>query len=84
MFNANGVIATINYTGAAACTVALPAAISGNIAVYVQAKDTAGGTAALTFNARGTTDAWRTGSLIETRATNEAASTRICKADSAE
>ena len=70
---ANNVIAAVNYTGAAACTVALPAAISGNIVVYVQSKDTAGGTAALTFNALGTTDAWRTGSLIESRAANEVA-----------
>ena len=67
---ADGVIAAVNYTGAAACAVALPAATKGAIAVYVQAKDTAGGTNTLTFNAAGT-DVWATGSLIESRATNE-------------
>jgi hypothetical protein len=67
---ADGIIATVNYTGAAACAVALPAATRGAIAVYVQAKDTAGGTNTLTFNAAGT-DVWATGSLIESRATNE-------------
>ena len=35
---ADGVIAVVNYTGAAACAVALPAATRGAIAVYVQAK----------------------------------------------
>jgi hypothetical protein len=67
---ANEIIATVNYTGAAACAVALPAATRGSIAVYVQAKDTAGGTATLTFDAVGT-DVWATGSLIESRAANE-------------
>ena len=67
---ADGVIAVVNYTGAAACAVALPAATRGAIAVYVQAKDTAGGTATLTFNAAGT-DVWATGSLIESRNSNE-------------
>ena len=32
---ADGVIAVVNYTGAAACAVALPAATAGAIAVYV-------------------------------------------------
>ena len=67
---ADGVIASVNYTGAAACAVALPAATSGAIAVYVQSKDTAGGTATLTFNAAGT-DVWATSSIIESRAANE-------------
>ena len=67
---ADGVIATVNYTGAAACAVALPAATRGAIAVYVQSKDTAGGTATLTFNAAGS-DVWATGSLIESRAASE-------------
>ena len=67
---ADGIIAVVNYTGAAACTVALPAATRGAIAVYVQSKDTAGGTAALTFDAAGT-DVWATSSLIESRAANE-------------
>jgi len=67
---ADGVIAVVNYTGAAACACALPAATSGAIAVYVQSKDTAGGTATLTFNAAGT-DVWATSSLIESRAANE-------------
>jgi len=38
-----------NYTGAAAAAAALPAATQGSVCVYVQAKDTAGGTATLTF-----------------------------------
>ena len=67
---ADGVIAVVNYTGAAACAVALPAATAGAIAVYVQSKDTAGGVNTLTFNAAGT-DVWATGSLIESRAANE-------------
>ena len=67
---ADGIIATVNYTGAAACTVTLPAATKGAIAVYVQAKDTAGGTAVLTFDAAGS-DVWATSSLIESRAANE-------------
>jgi len=67
---ADGVIASVNYTGAAACAVALPAATKGAIAVYVQSKDTAGGVLTLTFNAAGT-DVWATGSLIESRAANE-------------
>ena len=67
---ADGVIASVNYTGAAACAVALPAATRGAIAVYVQSKDTAGGVLTLTFNAAGT-DVWATGSLIESRAANE-------------
>jgi hypothetical protein len=67
---ADGIIAVVDYTGAAACAVALPAATRGAIAVYVQAKDTAGGTNTLTFNAAGT-DVWATGSLIESRNSNE-------------
>jgi hypothetical protein len=64
-----GIIEAVNYTGAAACAVALPAAISGTIAIYVQSIDTTGGTATLTFNAAGT-DVWATGSVIESRAGN--------------
>ena len=67
---ADGVIASVNYTGAAACAVALPAATSGAIAVYVQSKDTAGGVNTLTFDAIGS-DVWQTGSLIESRAAAE-------------
>ena len=66
----SGAITTRMSSGAAACTVALPAATRGAIAVYVQSKDTAGGTAALTFDAAGT-DVWATSSLIESRAANE-------------
>ena len=60
----------INYTGAAACAAALPAAKEGSVCVYVQADETAGGTNTLTFNAAGS-DVWKTGSVIESRATNE-------------
>ena len=69
---ADGIIATVNYTGAAACACALPVATAGAIAVYVQSKDTAGGTATLTFNANGT-DTWQLTSLIESRAAAEVA-----------
>mgnify|MGYP003628161415 FL=1 len=68
---ADGVIAAVNFTGAAACACALPAATSGAIAVYVQSKDPAGaGGNTLTFNAAGT-DVWQTSSLIESRAAGE-------------
>ena len=67
---ADGIIAVVNYTGANACAVALPAATSGAIAVYVQSKDTAGGVNTLTFDAAGD-DVWATGSLIESRAAAE-------------
>tara|TARA_R110000850_G_scaffold38118_2_gene99735 strand:- start:70 stop:639 length:570 start_codon:yes stop_codon:yes gene_type:complete len=60
----------INYTGAAACAAALPAAKEGSVCVYVQADETEGGTNTLTFNAAGD-DVWKTGSVIESRATNE-------------
>ena len=60
----------VNYTGAAACAAALPAATQGTVVVYAQAKDTAGGVNTLTFDAAGT-DVWATGSVIESRATDE-------------
>jgi len=63
-------ITVVDYTGAAACTAALPAATAGTVVVYVQAKDTTGGTATLTFNAAGS-DVWATGSIIESRGSNE-------------
>jgi hypothetical protein len=44
----------------------LPAATVGTRVAYVQSVDTTGGTNTLTFDALGT-DAWVTGSLIETR-----------------
>jgi hypothetical protein len=63
-------ITVVDYTGAAACAAALPAATAGTVVVYVQAKDTTGGTATLTFNAAGS-DVWATGSVIESRGSNE-------------
>ena len=60
----------VNYTGAAACAAALPAATQGTVVVYVQAKDTTGGVNTLTFDAAGT-DVWATGSVIESRAASE-------------
>ena len=60
----------VNYTGAAAAAATLPAAVEGSVCVYVQSKETAGGTNTLTFNAAGS-DVWKTGSVIESRATNE-------------
>ena len=63
-------ISVIDYTGAAAATCTLPAATAGTIVIYCQAKDTTGGTATLTFDAAGS-DVWATGSVIESRASNE-------------
>ena len=63
-------ISVINYTGAAACTATLPATTAGTIVVYCQSKDTTGGTATLVFDAAGS-DVWATGSVIESRASNE-------------
>ena len=60
-------VSTVNFTGAAACSMVLPAAVAGTRIAYVQSVDTTGGTNTLTFGALGT-DAWVTGSLIETRA----------------
>ena len=60
----------VNYTGAAAASTTLPAATAGTVCVYVQAKDTTGGTNTLTFDAAGS-DVWATGSVIESRATAE-------------
>jgi len=61
----------VNYTGAAACAATLPAATAGTVVVYMQAVDTTGGTATLTFDAAGS-DVWATGSVIESRASSEA------------
>jgi|TARA_R100001463_G_scaffold22060_1_gene52986 hypothetical protein len=60
-------VSTVNFTGAGACSMVLPAATPGTRVAYVQRVDTTGGTSTLTFDAL-TTDAWVTGSLIETRA----------------
>ena len=60
----------VNYTGAAAAVATLPAAEAGSVCVYVQAKETAGGTNTLTFDAAGD-DVWATGSVIESRDSNE-------------
>ena len=64
---AGNVVSTVNFTGAANAAMNLPSAIAGTRLAYVQRVDTTGGTSTLTFNANGT-DAWYTGSLIETRA----------------
>ena len=58
-----------NYTGAAAQTVTLPAAIAGSVVVHAQSVDTTGGTAKLIFDCAGT-DVFATGSIIESRATS--------------
>ena len=54
------------FTGAAAQTTTLPAATVGVVVVHAQSVDTTGGTATLTFNCAGS-DAWETGSVIESR-----------------
>jgi len=58
-----------NYTGAAAQTVTLPAAVEGVIVIHAQSVDTTGGTAKLIFDCAGT-DVLATGSIIESRATS--------------
>ena len=60
----------VNYTGAAAAVATLPAAEAGSVCIYVQAKETAGGTNTLTFDAAGS-DVWATGSVIESRNSDE-------------
>ena len=60
----------VNYTGAAAAVATLPEAKAGSVCVYVQALDTAGGTNTLTFDAAGD-DVWATGSVIESRGSDE-------------
>jgi hypothetical protein len=66
----NNALNVVDYTGAAAAVATLPAATVGSVCVYVQAKDTAGGTNTLTFNLAGT-DVWATGSVIESTGSNE-------------
>ena len=66
----NNALNVCDYTGAAAAVATLPAATAGSVCVYVQAKDTAGGTNTLTFNCAGT-DVWATGSVIESTGSSE-------------
>ena len=63
-------ITIVNYTGAAAASTTLPAATAGTVVVYAQAKDTAGGTATLSFDCAGS-DVFATGSVIESRGSSE-------------
>ena len=63
-------ISVVNYTGAAACAATLPAATAGTVVVYAQAVDTTGGTATLSFDCAGS-DAYATGSVIESRGSSE-------------
>jgi hypothetical protein len=62
-------VSTINSTGASAASYVLPSATLGTKVAYVQSVDTTGGTNTITFDTL-TTDAWVTGSLIESRTTN--------------
>ena len=57
------------FTGAAQQITTLPAATVGVVCIHAQSKDTAGGTAFLRFDCAGT-DAFATGSVIESTATN--------------
>tara|TARA_R110000744_G_scaffold370798_1_gene481520 strand:- start:1240 stop:1797 length:558 start_codon:yes stop_codon:yes gene_type:complete len=59
-------VSTINATGGGAASFILPAATPGVRVAYVQSVDTTGGGATITFDAL-TTDAWVTGSFIESR-----------------
>jgi len=65
-------ISFVNYTGGGACTATLPAAAQGSVVVYVQSKDTEGGTAKLIFDCAGS-DVLKTGSIIESRSGSEVA-----------
>ena len=58
------------YTGGAAVTATLPAAVAGATCVFSFAEDPRGGTAALTFNCAGS-DAWETGSVVPTTSSNK-------------
>ena len=62
-------ISVNNFTGAAAQVVTLPAASIGDVVVFALSVDTTGGTDKLSFDCAGT-DAYKTGSVIESRATN--------------
>ena len=57
------------FTGAAQQITTLPAATVGVVCIHAQSKDTAGGTAFLRFDCAGT-DAFATGSVIESTATS--------------
>lgn len=57
------------FTGAAQQITTLPAATVGVVCIHAQSKDTAGGTAFLRFDCAGS-DAFATGSVIESTATN--------------
>ena len=59
-------ISVNNFTGAAAQAVTLPAAVVGDVVVYVMSVDTTGGTNALSFDCAGS-DAYKTGSVVESR-----------------
>ena len=64
-------IEIIDYTAVSACTVTLPAATVGARYMYVQAKSPAhGGGADLVFDCAGT-DAFETGSTVESRNSDE-------------
>ena len=63
------VIAINPFTGAAAQLVTLPAATVGIRVAYIMSVDTTGGTEILTFDSAGS-DAFRTGTIVESRATN--------------
>ena len=63
------VITVNNFTGAAAQAVTLPKAEAGVIVIHAQSVDTTGGTNTLSFDCAGT-DAFATGSIIESRTTN--------------
>ena len=59
----------VNATGGGTAQFDLPAATVGVKCAYVQRIDTHGGTATITFDCAGS-DVWRTGTLIESRTTN--------------
>ena len=61
------VITVNDYTGVAAQTVTLPAAVVGDIVIHAQSKDTTGGVLKLIVNCAGT-DIYRTGSKMESSA----------------
>ena len=66
----NNAINSPTYTGAAAVTATMPAAIAGSKLVFNFTDDPKGGTATLTFNCAGS-DVWETGCVIPTAASNK-------------
>ena len=69
-FTATAGVETVDYTGAATCTITLPAATVGEIYAYVQCVDPQGGVNKLIINCA-SGEAYETTSTVESRNSNE-------------